>query len=86
MTRPGSTAYFVIYMKLASYHGFISKSLNERCFSMRVGSCFSDLHHQETRVPQEVNLYVTYFVYKSSQKQIACLFLTSIRQTLSFWV
>ena len=38
---------------------FISKFLNERCFRVRVGSCFSDLYDREMRVPQDAISSVT---------------------------
>ena len=44
--------------------GFISKILNERCFRVRVGSCFSDLYDQEMGVPQGAILSVTLFILK----------------------
>ena len=43
---------------------FISKFLNERCFRVRVGSCFSDLYDQEMGVPQGAILSVTLFILK----------------------
>ena len=50
---------------------FISKFLNDRCFRVRVGSCFSDLYDQGKGVPQ--GAFICDFVYIENKQHYQML-------------